>query len=362
MLPIRLVSLCAVTFVLSVFCAAAWSQEPLKQDLLKMMRSDAMRSTMKQQMKTFMRSNWDGNADEIILQRLLRQPDTRRGLGISEEQFAEIEKARSQVDSTMVKNPEFISLQAELQKLAKPNDPMMQNADEATRQKATEIHTKMMQFITSMREQGVKKLLTAEQKQKLQEFQLATMSEAPVVSSKMFEALGLSDEQKKKMAAIKKELDPQFEQRTDEFVNSVLAMQDKLYEKIERNSPVITDSKEFQEKMQAATKEFEESGDLQKFLREAVEQGKRFTVQVKFRMFDVLTDEQMAKLQDIVDNPPDYVKKHLADIKKQLGSESSSSVTPSFMNAWKPGDPIPEEYLEKRNINSKRRFPKTEKE
>jgi hypothetical protein len=74
-------------------------------------------------------------------------------------------------------------------------------------------------------------------------------------------------------------------------------------------------------------------------------------------MFDVLTDEQMEKLQNLIDHPPDYIKTKIAEMKKMQGK----NIDPiqALLNSWKPGDPIPEEY--KKHRNSRKTFPTEEK-
>jgi hypothetical protein len=341
--------------ILSVFCSAAWSQEPPKQeppkqDIIKLMRSDFSKLQMRQQMKMYNRAAWDGTSDgNVLIIGQLQYPNIRKGLGISDEQFAELQKIQEQSNNLVQKIPEYESLQAELRKLG------TQQADETSPQKIGEIRTRMAQLMMNVRRQEIEKLLTPEQKQKIQEFQLATMSVMPVISAKMFDVLGLSDEQKNQMAAVKKELDPQFDQCMDEFSDSIFLIRDKIYDKLERENTSITDHKEFREKFQAASEELKIDDDFQKFRREVLEKAQGFATLAKFKMFDVLTDEQMAKLQNLIDNPPDYVKEYLAEAKKMY--DANSSAPQSFMNAWKPGDPVPAEYKEKRKLKP---FPKTE--
>ncbi|GHT10466.1 hypothetical protein FACS1894170_02580 [Planctomycetales bacterium] len=196
--------------------------------------------------------------------------------------------------------------------MVKPDDPMLQNADEAVKTKFFELQQKMVQLSMSIWGEQMDKLITPEQKQKIQEFQLATMSEVPIVSSKMFNVLGLSEEQQQKMSAIQKELDPQFNQYSDDFANSIPLYMNKLLDTVEQDTSPTATIAEIQEKMKTARKELEQDGEFQKLLQDLYAKGKGFVVQVKFKMFDVLTDEQMKKLQDLVDNPPDYVKDFLA--------------------------------------------------
>jgi len=69
---------------------------------------------------------------------------------------------------------------------------------------------------------------------------------------------------------------------------------------------------------------------------------------------------------DLIDNPPDYVKKVIAQIRKEMGTDDSSTDTPADTSggwvpgpgSWRPGDGIPEGYRIERNTRS--RFPRGE--
>jgi len=87
------------------------------------------------------------------------------------------------------------------------------------------------------------------------------------------------------------------------------------------------------------------------------------------RMFDVLTDEQYARVIDLIDNPPDYVVALLKRWREQSGeSEESKEVEESEESdiwvpgpgSWQPGDPIPIQYRQERN--ERRRFPRPDRE
>jgi hypothetical protein len=90
-------------------------------------------------------------------------------------------------------------------------------------------------------------------------------------------------------------------------------------------------------------------------------EGKAFATKFRIKMFDVLTDEQWARLQKLVDDPPEHAK----TIRKKLKAESDEADkkeawTPG-PNSWRPGDPVPEEYRQQRN-ERRGRFPRGESE
>jgi Ni/Co efflux regulator RcnB len=100
-----------------------------------------------------------------------------------------------------------------------------------------------------------------------------------------------------------------------------------------------------------------------------MESGRQLSDDLKIEMFDVLTDEQWDRFQNLVDNPPDYIKKIIAQVSGKFVSAASAPVAskPSVDGAksdawqpgpgsWQPGDPIPEKYRQERN--EKRNFPR----
>ncbi len=89
---------------------------------------------------------------------------------------------------------------------------------------------------------------------------------------------------------------------------------------------------------------------------EISETGKEIAKKLKFKMFDVLTDEQMERMAELIDNPPDYIKKMSGRLKANTTNGQDGQWKPDE-NSWKPGDAIPEEYLEQRK-ERKKNFPK----
>ena len=90
-------------------------------------------------------------------------------------------------------------------------------------------------------------------------------------------------------------------------------------------------------------------------------QGRNFQNRLK-DWFDILTDEQINKLNRLINNPPDYAKKIMESSKRELGDLKKIAEADKweFLNrAWQPGDPLPEGYLQQRQERP-RRFPRVE--
>ena len=81
-----------------------------------------------------------------------------------------------------------------------------------------------------------------------------------------------------------------------------------------------------------------------------MESGRALADRLKIEMFDVLNDAQWERMLDLIDNPPEYVKKAIARIRKEMGTEDSSSGGwQPGPGSWRPGDAIPEAYRQERN-------------
>jgi hypothetical protein len=324
-----------------------------------MMRSPAMQKMQKNAMKQGLSSFWNGEGSYLMAIGLLQQDDFREGLGISKEQQQKIQDSM-QISSHMHEDPAFKTIFEEINKLSMENGgPFAENASEETQKKFFDLQGQMQNILFERIISNVKENLTPDQMKKVQEFQISTMSEMPIVSPGMFEALDLSDEQKKQLGEIKKEMEPEFEKHLDKMADAQWKFSEKFQEELEGKLDDVTDPeertriiKEIAEKVQKSDPEFQRENE------EILESGKGLANQLKFRMFDVLTDEQMERMAYLIDNPPDFVKKAIAKIRKEMGhdDDSASGEWKPNANSWKPGDGIPEGYMEHRE-EQKKRFP-----
>jgi Ni/Co efflux regulator RcnB len=199
-------------------------------------------------------------------------------------------------------------------------------------------------------------LLTAEQKKKIWEYELVNMDRRQLLSLHVFEAFDLTDAQKQELEVIKKEFVPEFERELDDYVNRQ-GLESQLYREIvaeyERqggNTGNLTGPKieAIRSKLLKEDPEFKKKHD------EMVTQRKLYATRLKTKMFDVLTDEQWDRLQELLDNPPEYIiafRKRIQEAAERAGTWQPGP------DSWKPGDGIPEEYRQQRQ---ERRFPRRE--
>ncbi|MDR0328079.1 MAG: hypothetical protein LBI05_07285 [Planctomycetaceae bacterium] len=349
----------AVLSCLFFFSSASLAQPTTTPPTAEQMRQSPMvQQTMKMGMKNALRSLWEGRGANVMVNSFVQTPETHTALGISAEQ---IQQLRSPM-TNLRENPEFQKIMEEMQALQDPNDPLMQNADEETKDRFAKIQGRLSAVAMDSMSENVDKVLTAEQKQKIGEAQLAMMGEMPFVVPNMFEALHLTDAQKQQMEKIKQDIEPEFEKHLETFAENGAIVANKLIGEMEkfRREGNITSVEDAQQRAQSITQKLmKEDPEFKKAQDEIQSQGKAFATMFKTKMFDVLTDEQWERLQNLVDNPPELAKILLKKLKEQRGeAEKSGSSWMPGPDSWKPGDPLPEQYRQERN--TRRNFPRKE--
>ena len=280
----------------------------------------------------------------------------REGIGISEEQRQKIHKevlGTSMYDH--VKNElDYISL---MDKLENEFNPWHPNATTETLEKFAALHMERDEMVKNKHLSLFYGNLTADQIQKVNEFHISYMSETEFVFPGMFEALGLSDEQKQQLDNVQNEIMPEL----DKHIEKQLVLEAKRKEKMDEILKNVTDQKE-RERLQFhdidTTKKVWDA--LQTESNEVKESGKKLADSLKIKMFDVLTDEQWERLIKLTDDPPEYIKKLLEQQRKWKEASDDADSKPEAWapgpNSWKPGDPIPEGYRQQRQERG--RFPR----
>ncbi len=353
---------CAVLFIMAALNATTTDvfAQPPQIDFMRIMRSPMGRISQQAGGRAVSRAMWEGNAGALMAFQLADEPEIREAWGITDEQHQQI-KATVTNPMLFMNHPDFPALAGEMQKYVNPADIYMENATQEQLDGFAAVQEKLIGLSMEVIPAEIGKVMTEEQNQKLLEFQLASMSGMPITMPKAFEALGLSDEQKQQLDGVKKEFEADFMQLMDEAMETQFGLLDKMYEQMEKDGVEIKDLKDLQEKVMAVAKKVEELGKTDENVRRQNElfqkKGEAFTARLKFKIYDILTDEQMAKLEQLVDNPPEYVTNFLKKMKDKQGLSLDAKSPSDFMNAWKPGEPIPEEYRQKR---ARKAFPQAE--
>ena len=331
-------------------------------DFIQAQRSYLTQIPMKNNWKTDIRRYWNGHGADLMALTLINDPNLRAAWNISDEQYQQLKNCFDNDEDARQNDPEYLKLREEIQAMNNPDDPFPLNADEETKNKWLEIEERDTAWRMNYYSDTIRSILTPEQMQKIQETHLADMEGFPIVSPYLFEALDLTDAQKQQMAEIQKELEPEFERNLENFVNGQLFLVNMVYDELEKLG--VKDSDGMMQKMSAVSKILTENPEYKRILNESQSKSKQFATQFKAKMFDVLTDEQWARLQKLISDPPEHVKAFLKKFNK-LPSASEATTkkekpevwTPG-PGSWQPGQGIPEGYRIERNSRS--RFPRGE--
>jgi Spy/CpxP family protein refolding chaperone len=318
---------------------------------------------MKTNWKTDIRMYWSSQATDHMVFTVMRDPDLRAIWNISDEQYQQLKDCEDNIDNTRQNDPEYQKLQKEIQAMINPDDPFPLNADKETLNKWQEMEERGTAWMLNYYSTGIRSILTPEQQHKVQEIHWANIENYPIVSPYLFEALGLTDAQKQQMEEIRKELEPEFEKNLDDFANGQLFLVNMMYDELEKLG--VKDIDGMNKELSAVRRILAESPEYKRIMNEAPSKSKQFSEQFKTRLYDVLTDEQLARLQKLISNPPEHVQVFRKKFNK-LSSESEEAkkkpdVWTPGPDSWKPGDPIPEQYRQQRN-KRQGSFPRGESE
>jgi hypothetical protein len=302
------------------------------------------------------------NAKLEILQMITSIEPLQKELGLTQDQSIELlKKAFGNMDPILQNDPVYKSLR---DKRDKVNEDHPSTTVETYKQ-FVDLRAKMLEIEQKTRINLINETYTPEQMKIINEFHISNMSETRNVFPRMFEALDLSDEQKQQLDEIQKEIqkDPIFEKHVDSIVEYNLKYREKQFERIDAIWKTVTDHDErirLRDDQDAIKRML---AGLKPEWDRMMESGKELTTELKIKMFDVLTDEQWERLLKLTDDPPEYVRKAIAQNRKDREEIDSLNRKPGVWmpgpNSWRPGDPIPEQYGQQRN-ERRGSFPRSE--
>ena len=323
----------------------------------------ARRQVLRNSFKRSMSSHWSGEGSNLMVFDLITQDTFCEGVGITKEQVQRIQDAMGSMHTVYENDPRLKPFQDEMNKLMNEHgNPFAEDASEELRQKYNELDARRRERMTDVSTERMQNIinenLTSDQLKKFKEFQISIMSESPIISPNMFEVLGLSDAQKKQLDAIKREMEPEVDIMIDKLVDGQVKFTEIVQNAVDKKLEGVTDPEERAKIQKEVRDEIRKSDpELQKVMREIMGIGKEVADKLKIKMFDVLTDEQWNRMIGLIDNPPDYAKKLLAQIHKEMGTDNSNpGEWQPGPNSWRPGDPIPEGYRQQRQERG--RFPR----
>jgi Spy/CpxP family protein refolding chaperone len=304
--------------------------------------------------KVLIRAIWNGS--HVSGTGWINEPEIREAWNITDEQYQQIEAIRRDEVGEHRASPEYLQIEGEQNEAMR--DPLMRNADERIRMdKFLEFTEKLSWIKQEYDSQAVDSILTAEQKQKIREFELANMANMTFFPVSAFEALDLTDDQRQQIEAIKKEFEPEFEKSLEDYTSGRHQEVGKKYHALQKKMGLENGKYHpaIHNKLMA------EDPVYKRLHNEITAHKERFGAKFKVKMYNVLTDEQWARLQQLIDNPPEHAKAFLKKLKEQRGETEKKEAWMPGPNSWRPGDPIPEQYRQQRN-ERQGRFPRSESE
>ncbi len=225
------------------------------------MRSPATRQAMREGIKRSMRSTWNDEGSNNTVIGMLRLDYFREGLGVSKEISQKIQESFQNVGTAIQDDPNIKPLFEQMGKLhaETPGGFYSENASEETKKKYFDIQMKVQDAIMKRINNIVNENLTPEQLRKIKEYQISTMAQIPFTSPGMFEALDLSDEQRKHLNEIKKELAPEYEKNMDRMAEIQADHQERFQEELGDKLDDVTDPDERNRIMAEVSKKLQES-------------------------------------------------------------------------------------------------------
>jgi Ni/Co efflux regulator RcnB len=304
------------------------------------------------------RSPWNGQGTWMPLRFVMRS-GSEAELELTEEQkqrlsFLYLDNELAGPLMERMRNnptPEFIQkvehAQAIRQAALLPDDPFFERATDEQKdafREATILSMRIM-FIDLMQTE-IEETLTPEQMLQVRKLEMQLMPAIGIPFPSMFDPLDLTDEQKAEMNEIADEMKAEFERLTMEEAALKAERLVATFGLLQGKS--FASREEFQKAQQEIHSQFVPSEAMRKKALDLQERGTKFVSLLQNRLMDVLTDEQLGRMQEILDATPEFAKQMIAQFK---ASREAAKQSPSYVpgpDSWQPGDPIPESYRQEK--------------
>ena len=331
-------------------------------------QSPAMQQIFREGIRGSVRTFWVGDSTTITAMGFLRDHEFRAAIGFSDEQYQEMEVSLQNALQDLDRSSDFLEMIVAKQAFI---ESFEQDVDGGAWNRHLEAQERVELLTQQILVDVLDNFLPPEPKQKLQETQLAAMGEMSIFSPSIFEVLNLTDAQREQMEKIKMELEPEFEKYLEIYVEGKMFLENMRLAELEKIPPelrdgaIIRDGSNMHERMErmesavaAAERAWREAPEFKRISDDIRSSSGTFSTLFRTSMFDVLTDEQWRRFQDLVDNPPRHARIYLESLRGQRGEteENKGDVWVPGSDSWRPGMPIPESYRIRRNTQI--RFPR----
>ncbi|MGL6196300.1 MAG: hypothetical protein ACRC2T_15900 [Thermoguttaceae bacterium] len=328
-------------------------------DWIELYESPTWRLKEQGENRAVYRSNWEGRGSWLPLRMAFRM-NQESYLNLTPEQdvaFAFLRKDNELAVEWFQKkiaeqDPQLMAaMQAQQESI--PSDP--NNITEEEREKFLVAQQAVLQLWFDDMQNQVETTLTPEQMEKVRTLELTLLPEMGFPNPAMFESLGLTDLQKEEMEKIKADFEAEYDALIDEHGK----LKDEVFietaAELRKLNMDGADAKKWQEAMRETQSKVFRSDKIQRKSKEINARGSKFATQLKNELMNVLTDEQLDKMQKMQDNAPDFVKEILSGMRESREQREKSNTYVPGPDSWRPGDGTPEDFKNERKGG---RFPK----
>jgi len=307
-------------------------------------------------------SSWNGQGTWMPLRMMVRMGGEAE-LGLTEAQkqrlpflYKENELGREWYQK-MFQNPtpEFTQAMEAVQATQLPDDPFFERATEEQKNAYREANMLTTKLWLEALQADVEETLTPEQMLTVRKLEMQLMPEMGIPFPSMFEPLGLTADQKKEMNEIADEMKAEYERLVREAAALKAERIVSTYKMLEGKT--FASQEEFHRSLNDIHRQFVYPEAMRKKSEDLRERGTKLTTLLQNRLMNVLTDEQLDKMQKIMDEPPGFIKKFLTQAKSHRTAQEKSPTYVPGPDSWRPGDGAPAEFKEERK---RRPFPRAE--
>jgi len=299
------------------------------------------------------RSTWGENGTWLTMRTLL-QAGGDVELGLTDDQKQQLsslyggdlsEEYRQRMGHNPT--PEYILVRDTFMAAnTRPDDPLFERATEEEKIAYQEAHMAFTNLWMADLHTKIQETLSPEQMLQVRKLEMQLMSELGIPFPSMFEPLDLTEEQKKEMKEIADGLKAEFDSLTREAAALHAEQRMTALRLLEGMS--FDSMEEFNKARSDAIRRYVPSEEMRRRTADLQERGKKLVATLQDRLMDVLTDEQLDKMQKILDETPEFAKRILARFKAGRETQEQSPVYVPGPNSWRPGDPVPVQFKEER--------------
>jgi len=308
------------------------------------------------------RSPWNGQGSWMPL-RFVMRAGAEDVLGLTEDQKQRLSFLYKENELAMEwfqqmhqnPTPEFVQVMEALAAAQVPDDPFLERATQEQKDTFREAHSGMIGLWIASMQTDIQETLTPEQMLQVRKLEMQLMPAIGIPFPSMFDPLDLTDEQKEEMNQIADELKAEFDRLALEAASLKAERLAITWGTLQGKS--FASRAEFHSAISEAHRQFVPSEAMRRKSNDLREQGTRLMTQLQSRMMNVLTDEQLGRMQEMLEAAPEFVKQLLAMFEAQREATRQSPTYIPGPDSWRPGAPMPIQIREERQRS---RFPRSE--